>query len=272
MARKRGGLAGIWDRNKNIITPVATGLVGAFGSPLAAAALGATMRGLDRPGKSGIGLDPFAAMRGGVEGYATGSLGASAKKGIASLLAPKMAPVSANQLATQFSADQLATQQVGQGFFPGGMGGSAMANPLAAAPPTLPSANMTGKIGTMLSPTTAPKPVTTVARGMGTPTPTQGSPSRVSRLLSGAKDNWEMISDAGKGLNAMLGMQGQEDMARQKLEQDRREFEQRMAEFGVRRAETEADRESRRRLTQLLMPLFQAQMTNVLPPNPVATR
>jgi hypothetical protein len=251
MARKRGGLAGIWDRNKNIITPVATGLVGAFGSPLAAAALGATMRGLDRPGKSGIGLDPFAAMRGGVEGYATGSLGASAKKGIASLLAPKMPELPPIDMASKI------------GITPD----------VPASSMSLPPVDMTSKIGMTPGITSAaPKPVTTVARGMGTPAPTPGNPSRVSRLLSGAKDNWEMISDAGKGLNAMLGMQGQEDMARQKLEQDRRDFEQRMAEFNFRRTETEAERESRRRLTQLLMPLFQAQMTNVLPPNPAVTR
>ena len=91
MARKRGGLAGIWDRNKGVIRTAATGLAGAFGSPLAAAALGAAMRGLDRPGKGGIGLDIGEAARGGLEGYGMGKLGQSARGGLQGLFAPKAA-------------------------------------------------------------------------------------------------------------------------------------------------------------------------------------
>jgi hypothetical protein len=75
--RKRGGLAGIWDRNKNVITPLATGAIGMIpgvGVPLAGAA-GAAMRGLDRPGKKGIGFDAGAAARGAVEGAVAGSVG-----------------------------------------------------------------------------------------------------------------------------------------------------------------------------------------------------
>jgi hypothetical protein len=57
--RKRGGLAGIYDRNKKIIKPVvsgALGLVPGIGMGLAAGA-GALMSGLDREGKGGIGFD-----------------------------------------------------------------------------------------------------------------------------------------------------------------------------------------------------------------------
>lgn len=75
MAKKRGGLAGIWDRNKKIIKPVATGLAGLIGTPALGAAVGAAMGGLDRPGKSGIGLDVGGALKGGVSGYAAGKLG-----------------------------------------------------------------------------------------------------------------------------------------------------------------------------------------------------
>ena len=262
MARKRGGLAGIWDRNKGIIktaVPAALSFIPGAGIPLAAAA-GAAMEGLDRPGKRGIGLDPLAAARGGVSGAAIGASTAAAKAGISSLFAPKAAAPAISQFATP---------QVGQGFFPGGIGGSAMANPFAA--PAAAPANFAAL-------SAASSPVSTASRLAGDVASTTGGDkrssggSRIMDLLRGTKNNWEMISEAGKGLNAMLGMQGQEAMARQKLEQDRRDFEQRMAEFNARRAETEAERESRRRLTQLLMPLFQAQMTNVLPPNPVVPR
>lgn len=77
--RKRGGLAGIWDRNKNVLRPVVSGALGLVNPALGAAA-GAAMRGLDRPGKGGIGLDVGQAVRGGLEGYGAGAA-ASALKG-----------------------------------------------------------------------------------------------------------------------------------------------------------------------------------------------
>lgn len=82
MARKRGGIAGFYDRNKKIIKPVATGLAGLFGTPALGAAVGAAFGGLDRPGKSGIGLDVMGAAKGGLSGYAMGKLGQSAKGGL----------------------------------------------------------------------------------------------------------------------------------------------------------------------------------------------
>jgi hypothetical protein len=77
MARKRGGLAGLWDRKKQYIVPAATGLAGIFGGPLAGAALGAAMRGADKRSLKSAAL-------GGLEGAAMGKLGAGvgAKLGI----------------------------------------------------------------------------------------------------------------------------------------------------------------------------------------------
>jgi len=75
MARKRGGIAGFYDRNKGLIqkaVPAALSFIPGAGIPLAAGA-GALMRGLDRPGKAGIGFDPFAALKGGVEGAVVGA-------------------------------------------------------------------------------------------------------------------------------------------------------------------------------------------------------
>lgn len=79
MAKKRGGLAGIWDRNKNIIKPLATGVAGALTGGVGAAALGGLMSGLDREGKRGIGLDLGKAAKGAVTGYGTGMAGAGLK-------------------------------------------------------------------------------------------------------------------------------------------------------------------------------------------------
>jgi hypothetical protein len=77
MARKRGGLAGLWDRKKQYIVPAATGLAGIFGGPLAGAALGAAMRGADKRSLKSAAL-------GGLEGAAMGKLGAGvgAKLGV----------------------------------------------------------------------------------------------------------------------------------------------------------------------------------------------
>lgn len=82
MGRKRGGLAGIWDRNKKIIKPVAqvgAGIIGGLlGGPAGAAAAGAATGaafGFDREGKSGIGYDAGKGLGEGVKGAALGSLG-----------------------------------------------------------------------------------------------------------------------------------------------------------------------------------------------------
>ena len=91
MAKKRGGIAGIYDRNKKIIQTLASMGAGAVGGPLAGAAVGAAFKGFDRPGKSGIGFDPFAALPGAVEGYMAGQTGSAIKGGVKNLLAPKMA-------------------------------------------------------------------------------------------------------------------------------------------------------------------------------------
>lgn len=83
----RGGLAGIWDRNKKWLTPVAEGLVGMIpgvGVPLAAG-LGAAIGGLDRPGQRGIGFDVGGAMKGTLSGAAMGGVGSMAKTGLSSL-------------------------------------------------------------------------------------------------------------------------------------------------------------------------------------------
>ena len=77
LVKKRGGVAGVFDRNKKIITPIAEIGAGLLGGPALAAAVGAGIKGLDREGKGGIGLDAGQALRGGVEG---GLLGYGAGK------------------------------------------------------------------------------------------------------------------------------------------------------------------------------------------------
>lgn len=89
MARKRGGLAGLWDRNKGVIKTLAPIAAGVVGGPWAGAALGAAMRGLDRPGKSGIGFDVGEGIKGGIAGYGQGAMGKSIGAGLKGMFVPK---------------------------------------------------------------------------------------------------------------------------------------------------------------------------------------
>ena len=86
--RKRGGLAGLWDRNKNIIKPVVSGALGLVNPALGAAA-GAAMGGLDRPGKKGIGIDLGGAVRGGISGYGAGAAASALKGGVQGAMGAK---------------------------------------------------------------------------------------------------------------------------------------------------------------------------------------
>jgi hypothetical protein len=75
MARKRGGLAGLWDRNKKIIKPIATLAAGALTGGAGGALVGGLMGGLDREGKGGIGFDVGRGAMGAATGYGMGKLG-----------------------------------------------------------------------------------------------------------------------------------------------------------------------------------------------------
>ena len=83
--RKRGGVARGWDVGKSWLRPAASAVAGALGGPAAATTIGALLRGVDRPGKSGVGFDLGQAARGAAEGYAAGGVGA----GIRGATAPK---------------------------------------------------------------------------------------------------------------------------------------------------------------------------------------
>jgi hypothetical protein len=77
--RKRGGLAGLWDRNKGVIKPLVSGVAGAFGGPIGGALAGGLMGGLDRPGKGGVGFDVGRGVRGAAGGALAGAAGAGAR-------------------------------------------------------------------------------------------------------------------------------------------------------------------------------------------------
>jgi hypothetical protein len=95
MARKRGGLAGIYDRNKTLIktvAPIAAGFIPGVG-PLVGAALGAALGG-DKEGKGYFsGFDVGGAVKGGLSGYGGAKLGQAAKGGLGQLFTGGASPI-----------------------------------------------------------------------------------------------------------------------------------------------------------------------------------
>lgn len=95
MARKRGGLAGLWDRGKHIIKPIATIGAGLI-NPALGAAVGGAMGGLDRPGQGGIGFDVKRGAMGAAQGYAMGK----SAQGLKGLFTSSAAPAISGSMPT----------------------------------------------------------------------------------------------------------------------------------------------------------------------------
>lgn len=101
--KKRGGLAGLYDRNKGLIQaaiPTLAGmLIPGVNAMVAGGLAGGLARGLDRPGKGGVGLDLGQAAQGALTGAALGQAGRylGGKMGVGPGAVPKAAPTAAPQ-------------------------------------------------------------------------------------------------------------------------------------------------------------------------------
>lgn len=254
MAKKRGGLAGLYDRNKGLFRTAAILGGTALGGPAGGALAGAAMRGLDRPGKRGIGFDPFAALPGAVEGYAMGKTAQAVGGGLKNLFAAKSAP----------AAQAVMPELPGIGF---GLGGQAPAADILPPLKTMPGITSRA-VGASYDPLAdfASKGPSLMTAG-NVP---MKSPGLVRKLLTGARENWDVLSGIGEQVGGIMDYQQKAAIERLKAEQDAARLRLEEQRFQLGKQETEADRENRRRLTQLLMPMLQAQMSNVLPsPQPM---
>jgi hypothetical protein len=75
LGKKRGGIAGLYDRNKSAIPAAQTALAMLPGiGPLISAGIGG-LRGFDREGQGGIGYDVGTGLKGAATGYAAGMAG-----------------------------------------------------------------------------------------------------------------------------------------------------------------------------------------------------
>jgi len=97
--RKRGGVAGGYDRNKKLVGAAVTAAGYMLGGPTGAAVSRGFMQGVDRPGKSGIGFDVSRAAKGALEGYSAGKVADIGRAGVGKLkgmFSPDKVPVSGN--------------------------------------------------------------------------------------------------------------------------------------------------------------------------------
>ena len=199
--RKRGGLAGAYDRNKALVQAAVPTLAGMFipGGAIAGAVAGGLARGVDRPGKSGIGLDVGQAARGALTGAALGSAGKflGGKMGIG----PSAMP-----------AAPAATGGYSQEFVNAGRGAGEMA---AAAPAAAPMAAPAAAAPAPTAASVAPK----------------AAASGFERFLTGAKEYAPLIQATATPVAAVLGGSMEQDIEARKLQlqedQIRREQEAR---------------------------------------------
>lgn len=136
--RKRGGLAGVYDRNKKVILPALQIGAGLLGGPAAAAAVGAVTKGFDKGGR-GLGFNLGEAARGGLEGAAIGGatqLGAGAIRSGVGALRSGAGAVDALRAAGRGAMGT----ETGRGIVRIGNDVRSAINPVAAAVPGVPGA------------------------------------------------------------------------------------------------------------------------------------
>ena len=291
MARKRGGLAGVWDRNKGVITPAAEMLAGAI-NPLLGAGVGAAIGALDRPGKSGIGIDPFHAVTGGIQGYGMGKLGQSARTGLQGLFTggmEKAVPVQGISGNVDMTARMTPTASMGPSAITGipspemsnlqGLEGGNIAKSLGGGSGM--RGLSSGDIAKNLR-----NSIPTATAGPVTPTPFSGqinppslidkAGSKLSSMFTGK--NAPIAEMAFKGINSALSpergiSQQQVDLAKQKFEFEKMSYADQQRLLATEQAK-------KRRLAEYMMGMFSGQLApqNTLPnitaaaPNPLQGR
>lgn len=283
MARKRGGLAGFYDRNKGWLktaVPAALSFIPGVGVPLAAAA-GAAM-GADTEGKGYFsGFNVGGAVKGGIQGYGVGRGTQSLASGARSLLAPRAPDISGTLAKTSGMLDEANAQILSKPAFGGAptsftqtVGGGIPSAELDAMRQSARAA--TGRMGNIprpmntapqltMSQAASPSPmITDVASGVADAARSARMPLRGSSgdgirgLLTGGRnfmrENKDIIEMVGK--YTMPPRESEVD--RMKAETDRRqqEAQQKYMEFQMQQTldQQRRDEDKQRRIAEYLMP------------------
>jgi hypothetical protein len=253
MAKKRGGLAGLYDRNKGIIQKAAPVLSGMVGGPLAGAAVGAAMRGLDREGKSGIGFDVGQGVRGGMEGAISGAAGKGIKGMFTAGMAKRAALKGAGKAleATKGVAD-IAIPGVPSGI--GGLGSAASAAKSAAGGGFNAGSYMANDLASQV-----PSRAMQLGKGVSTANPTAGGMMDAAKKAGGyIERNQQMLGGAAKGIAGVLGSRAEGEAAAGRLALD-------SSKFDYEKQQDTLAQEKRRRLAQLTGQMFAPQLSSATP-------
>lgn len=190
MARKRGGIAGFYDRNKGLIknvVPTALSFIPGVGVPLAIGTR-AAMEGFDRPGKSGVGFDIGQGLKGAAIGAGQAALGQGAK--------------SLFTAGGQTAATALPQASMNVGMTPGMTAG--MSAPISAAAGTAATNVSGGSLGSLGS-----------------------AALRGARSMLGSKEGLAFAGQAATAGANIYGQQQQAAMQREEMDRKRREDEAR---------------------------------------------
>ena len=220
MARKRGGLAGIYDRNKGVIQAAAPVLAGMVGGPLAGAAVGAAMRGLDREGKSGIGFDVGQGIKGGLSGYGSGAAGAGLKNMFTGQMAKQAAQAAAR------AGEAVAKMPSAMSVMPEGLTGLGSAAGAAPASAGFDAAQyIAGQ-----APSQVASKAMTLGKGVSTKNPVGRAVGSLASKVPASLKTKEGLGFAGSALQtgaSILGSQAQAAQAQQEYDDQQRQLQAR---------------------------------------------
>ena len=260
--KKRGGVAGAYDRNKELVQAAVPALAGMFlpgSSALMGALAGGLARGLDRPGKGGIGLDLGQAARGAVTGAALGQLGGAAgsKLGVSKIgmggggmpLKPMSAPGDAITSVGERTASAIAppTTAPGVPLNPTAPPPSPTFTPSAAGQAA--SSRIAGMAGGMGAGAGAGAGAAGGAAGAagGAGAGAAGGMSTFRQLAT----NPQVIAGALGGVSNVMGQQAQRRVQEQQLAQQGSQFQQ---QFDVSEEERKRRQAEANRLASMFIP------------------
>jgi hypothetical protein len=241
MARKRGGLAGLYDRNKGLIRTASTIGASLLGGPGAGAAVNAAFRGFDRPGQRGIGFDLGQGAQGAVEGYGIGSMTKSAQSGLGRLFGARGAAAGGGLPAELPGMDM--TPRLTPGMTRSSVGGMDLTGgPSMAARP----------VGSMAAPVTRAAPparsrVRSAASAVGT---------GVQKAAKFAQENPKAVEMALGQLPSAANEVAERGVA---VQEARQALEQQQFDELMRRQRMQEEREAL--IAQLFSPLLQSRLS-----------
>jgi hypothetical protein len=250
--KKRGGVAGAYDRNKELVQAAVPALAGMFlpgSSAVMGALTGGLARGLDRPGKGGIGLDLGQAARGAMTGAALGQLGGAAgsKLGVAKLGAgaAPLPPMPAQGAGIESVGARTASAVAPPTTAPG-----VPLNPTAPPPPPTFTPSAAGQAASSRIAGMAGGMGAGAGAGAGAAGGAAGAAGGMSTFRQLAT-NPQVIAGVLGGVSNVMGQQAQRRVQEQQLAQQGSQFQQ---QFDVSEEERKRRQAEANRLASMFIP------------------